>query len=147
MCKCPNTLWGLCLLCFPTKIFVAVLTFILICFPAVTVMNQTNRPWLLRGPRTLMKSLQTFRLTLQPSCLSVLFSGWKNWERPRNMRAPHRVPSQCNICSQTLLSVFTRDDFQKKQNVLHGKRDGRTLPAGRTASATALCFSRYGELK
>lgn len=91
------------------------------CHSEETAMKQTdvsaNRPWHPRRPKMLIRSVWSVRLTLQSSCLFFLFAGWKNWERPRNMRAPHRVPSRCNISIQTLLSVFTRDDFQKKQKV------------------------------
>lgn len=56
--------------------------------------------------------------TLMSVCLFV-FSEWENWERPGNMRASRRAPSQCDITLQTLpfsFSVSTRDVLQEEKN-------------------------------
>lgn len=85
-----------------------------------------------------------------------LFSGRKNWERPRNMRAPQRAPSQCNISERTVLFLFTAflqetNNLRKKQK-LHEKRntedhrkcDGWTLAALWLILLLHCVFSRYG---
>lgn len=86
-----------------------------------------------------------------------MFSGRKNWKRPRNMRTPQRAPSQCNISEQTL-SLPLQLRFYKRRTIYRKKKkkqkwltkrsvssDVRRLNSSSVVTDSALCiFSLRG---